>query len=294
MNDPTDLSKQAPPEAGGRHVCDTPLYKLVETRHGLFLANPGDHYIGRALVEYGEFSELEWKLLAQLAPSGAYVIEIGANIGAHTVSLAKSVGPAGHVVAIEPQPVVFQNLCANLALNGLANVQAINAGCGEEASRISFPRIDYTRPGNFGALPLDKLPADPGSPLQVPVRPLDEMIDLNALYLIKIDVEGMEASAIRGARSLISTHRPFLYLENDRIEKSPELIDLIHSLDYRAWWHMPRYFNPENFAEREANIYGGTVSANMLCAPRERDVTAPDLKAVENSTWHPFSHKGEK
>ena len=293
----TDLSKarELPaPSAGSRLICETPLYHLVETRHGRFLANPNDHYIGRALIEYGEFSEREWELLAQLAPPNAYVIEIGANIGAHTVSLAKAVGPRGHVVAFEPQPVLFQNLCANLALNGLTNVQAINAGCGEAEASLSFPRINYSQLGNFGGIPLDNLPPDPQSPFRVPVRPLDEMVDLRALHLIKIDVEGMEAAAIRGARGLIAAHRPLLYVENDRVEKSAELIALIESLDYRAWWHTPTYFNADNFAGREDNIYGGVISVNMLCAPKERPVTAPGLKPVDGSRWHPLAKLGEK
>jgi FkbM family methyltransferase len=266
----------------------------VETRHGLFLANPHDQYIGRALIEYGEFSEREWMLLAQLARPNAVIVEIGANIGAHAVSLAKAVGPGGHVVAIEPQPVVFQNLCANLALNGLTNVQAINAGCGEADASLSFPRINYTRLGNFGAIPLDRLPPDPNSPFRVPVRPLDALVDLKALHLIKIDVEGMEAAAIRGARGLIAAHRPFLYVENDRVEKSAELISLIESLGYRAWWHTPTYFNPENFAGRSDNIYGGIASVNMLCAPGERSVTVPDLKPVDGPDWHPLAKPAEK
>lgn len=293
----TELSKMGgspAPSAGSRLICETPLYQLVETRHGRFLANPHDHFIGRALIDYGEFSEREWSLLAQLARKNAWVIEIGANIGAHTVSLSKAVGPGGHVVAVEPQPVIFQNLCANVALNGLTNVQAINAGCGEAETQLSFPRINYAQLGNFGAIPLDHLPADPDSPFRVPVRPLDDMVDVKALHLLKIDVEGMEAAAIRGAQRLIAAHRPFLYVENDRVAKSAELIGLLQSLDYRAWWHMPTYFNPDNFAGRAANIYGGTVSVNMLCAPKEREVNAPNLKPVDGASWHPFARQAEK
>jgi len=289
MTDLRETGAFPAPSAGARLVRETPLYQLVETRHGLFLANPHDQYIGRALIEYGEFSELEWSLLAQMAPRNAVIVEIGANVGAHTVSRAKAVGPRGHVVAIEPQPVVFQNLCANLALNGLANVQAINAGCGEAEATLSFPRINYAHLGNFGAIPLDRLPPDPQSPFRVPVRPLDAMVDLRALHLIKIDVEGMEAAAIRGARGLIEAHRPFLYVENDRVEKSAELIALIESLGYRAWWHAPTYFNPDNFAGRKDNIYGGVISVNMLCAPKERSVAAPNLKPVEGPGWHPLA-----
>ena len=113
-------------------LLSTDLYKLVDARHGRFLCNPKDTYLGRSMIEYGEFSEAEWHLLARLAPENAVVVEAGANMGIFTVPLAKSVGLGGMVYAFEPQLPVFQQLCANLALNDLLNVQAFNAGCGAE------------------------------------------------------------------------------------------------------------------------------------------------------------------
>ena len=64
---------------------------------------------------------------AALIEPGDVVVDVGADIGALTVPLARAVGPAGRVLAFEPQPTVFQNLCANLALNDLLHVQAFNA-----------------------------------------------------------------------------------------------------------------------------------------------------------------------
>ena len=86
---------------------DDSIYKIVTGRHGVFLANPNDIFIGRALIRYGEFSELEWQVINQLTRPGTAVIEVGANIGAHTVSIARKVGPDGVLYAFEPQPVVF-------------------------------------------------------------------------------------------------------------------------------------------------------------------------------------------
>ena len=85
-------------------LLNTGFYRLVRGRHGLFLANPKDVYIGRAVIEYGEFSELEVQVLLQLVPTGGVVIEAGANMGALTVPLAKKVGRSGLVYAFEPQP----------------------------------------------------------------------------------------------------------------------------------------------------------------------------------------------
>ena len=85
----------------------TKHYQLVRARHGLFLANPNDVYIGRALLEYGEYCEHEVQLLAPLLSEGMVAVDAGANIGAVTVPLARAVGPGGLVYAFEPQPLTF-------------------------------------------------------------------------------------------------------------------------------------------------------------------------------------------
>ena len=109
---------------------------LVKARHGWFLANRYDRYLGAALIRYGEYSEIEHAFLASLLRPGENVIEVGANIGAHTVGMARAAGSAGTVVAVEAQPEIFQVLCANLALNGLSNVVAHPCGCGSRVDGL--------------------------------------------------------------------------------------------------------------------------------------------------------------
>jgi tRNA A58 N-methylase Trm61 len=92
------------------------LYRLAQTRDGKMLYNPRDVCIGASIERYGEFSYLEAALLVQLCSPGDTVIDVGANIGTHTVALSKRVGPQGFVYAFEPQQAVFQVLCANMAL----------------------------------------------------------------------------------------------------------------------------------------------------------------------------------
>src|SRR6185295_17083394 len=128
--------------------------KLVRGRHGLFIANPNDLYIGRSLIHYGEFSELEWRLLGRLCAPGDIVAEIGANIGAHTVALARTVGVHGEVLAVEPQPEIYRTLCANAMLNGLANVTALACGCGERTETLRIPDYDHGYAANFGSISL--------------------------------------------------------------------------------------------------------------------------------------------
>ena len=81
-------------------------------------------------------------------------VEVGANIGAHTVFLAQAVGPTGQVVAFEPQRVVYQTLCANLALNSIANTRVWQAAVGAAPSENIVPMLDPNTEHNFGGLGL--------------------------------------------------------------------------------------------------------------------------------------------
>lgn len=252
---------------------------IKDCRHGKMLYLRRDLYVGRSLDIYGEFSELEAKIFEQMVGPNHVVIEVGANIGAHTVHLAKLVGPQGSVIAFEPQRVIFQMLCANVAMNELFNVQTFHAAAGQHMGILKLPPLDYAAEENFGGVSLNSEAMGE----DVTVMALD-VLPLSSLHLIKIDAEGMESAVLEGARRLIAKHRPFLYVENDRKDKSADLIRLIEALGYRMWWHLPRLFNPDNFFQYPDNIFGGTVSANLLCLPMEvtlvmegfQEVSGPD------------------
>ena len=94
----------------------------------------------------------------------------------------------------------------------------------------------------------------------------------------------MELDVLKGGERLLETCRPVLYVENDRKEKSPALLAHILGLGYRAYWHIAPLFNPRNFFGAADNVFGNTISLNMLCLPSEvdqniqglREVTGPD------------------
>jgi hypothetical protein len=114
-----------------------------------------------------------------------------------------------------------------------------------------------------------------------PVRVIAlDSLDLPVAHVLKIDVEGMEADVLAGAKALIARCRPVLYLENDRRKKSAALIGLLDALGYACWWHMPPLFNPENFAGSQENIFPGIVSVNLLCLPKERPAVMEGFRKV--------------
>lgn len=262
---------------------------LVHGRHGVFLANENDVYVGCALIDYGEYSELEWRLLAQYCAPGDVVVEVGANVGSHSVGFAKRVASGGRVVVVEPQPFVFQALCANLALNCLANADAFNCACGEAEGVLEMRPVDYGARGNFGGVEMRGRGTLAGG-IEIAVRPLDALLRPYArVDLLKIDVEGMESAVLRGARATLERFRPVLYVENDRVDRSAELIELVQAFGYRAWWHVPPLFNPENYFGNAHDRYPNTGSFNMLCLPAGREPhDARGLSPVTDPTFHPL------
>jgi len=237
--------------------------RLRRCRHGVMLYNLNDIYIGSMLDRYGEFSEGEIDVFQQLLQPGMTAVEVGANVGAHTVAIAQLVGSRGRVLAFEPQLGVFQLLCANLALNAIENVEAHWAALGSAPGLIAVPRLDSRVRENFGGLAIGA--AQQGD--QVRLATLD-IFELPACHFIKIDVEGMEAEVIRGARETIRRHKPAIYAENDREDASPALISLLHELDYRCYWHLPAYVRIPNFRGDPENEFPNIVSINLLCVPR--------------------------
>lgn len=257
--------------------------QLVQTRYGPMLYNRNDQYVGGSLAAYGEFSHGETLMFEQLVGLGQVVVEAGANIGAHTVHLAQLVGEHGAVYAFEPQRLVFQALCANVALNQLVNVLTRQQGLGREAGEMVLPNVDPRVENNFGGLSL--LQSVQGE--KVAIVTIDSML-LSRCDLIKVDVEGMEEDVIIGAINTITKFRPTLYLENDRAEKSASLIRLLQSLNYRIWWHLSSLFNPNNFAKNSTNIFGGIVSINILCQPSESAKPVTGLREIldANEQWN--------
>lgn len=258
--------------------------KLVQAKYGYVVYNKNDIYIGRAIETYGEFSELEVDIFRQICQKNDVVVEVGANIGTHTLPLAQIVGLQGRVYAFEPQRIVFQTLCANMALNNITNVECFQVAASSEEGFVLIPELRYDLEGNFGGVSVNQFTQG----VKVSQVRLDEFLEITKLKLLKIDVEGMEAEVIKGARRIIKQFRPILYVENDRLEKSKELINLIRSLDYKIYWHLPPLYNPQNFTANSENIYPGIVSINMLCFPQTLEVNLQGFKEVIDPDFHPL------
>ncbi|MGH6932491.1 MAG: FkbM family methyltransferase [Dongiaceae bacterium] len=259
-----ELSPPAEKEASAKVALS--LHRSGPCRHGFMFWLKRDAVIGRALQLYGEFAESENRLMARFLRAGDMALDVGANIGTCTLAMARAVGPNGLVHAFEPQALVFQTLCANLAINGLTQVRAWPWAVGEEAgtARIPVPALDTDE--NFGAVQVQTT----GHTEAVPLVRLDD-IGIERAALLKIDVEGMELAVLRGAAALLQRCRPVVYFEAKKgFDDTVECLKLLRNRQYRMWWHFARFYDTGNMRGNRENVFPNQGDINALAVPVER------------------------
>ena len=102
------------------------------------------------------------------------------------VPLANAVGEEGTFIVFEPQPVLFQNLRANIALNGLRHVRTVNGTMGNWQGSVRPPKLEHTKPGTFGAHGIGTW--EDGD--TIGVLQLNDALKVSRCKFMKIDVEG--------------------------------------------------------------------------------------------------------
>lgn len=184
---------------------------------------PGEHIFSRikARKEPYEYDLLQF--MHQILGEGL-VIDVGANLGNHSIYFASVMGR--RVVAIEPEPGNLAALRRNVDANGLGDQVAIHAvAAWNEAGRIE---LEQQIEGNRGTFAGHEAAA--GS---IPAERLDSLIGDATVGLIKIDVEGAELRVIEGARGILERSRPILVVESHGPETTAALTALLAPLGYR-------------------------------------------------------------
>ena len=255
------------------HLVENDYIGVKRGRHGIFMFNRNDRFIGRSLELYGEWCEPEIELLRNFLRPGDTVVDVGANIGTHAVALAGAVGNTGSVWAFEPQPLPFQLLCGNVAINCLTNVRCFQKAVGDADGRASVPVLAPSESHNFGAVSINTGSAGE----DVELVKIDTL-GLKSCRLLKIDVEGMEPEVLGGARKTIEALRPILFVENNTLDKASRTIAAILDAGYKPWWNLALYYNKANFFGNQENVFSKCQpEANMLCMPDGTDPKIPTL-----------------
>lgn len=234
---------------------------IKELRWGNFILLRGD-MISNYASNYGEWCEVEVDLYKTLLSEGSNVIEIGANIGLHTIPLSKICGK-GSIICFEPQPPIFNMLCGNLAMNNILNVMPYNKAVGDRCGSVVIPVSSYDKPWNYGSFSIEKGYNSEGDYDASPAMQCIDLITIDAFTestglkvdFIKIDVEGYELNCIRGAVNTIKDNRPAIFCEAINKNITNEVVSFLSDLGYEGFWFIGNRYRQDNFFACPGQIY---------------------------------------
>jgi FkbM family methyltransferase len=192
-------------------------------------------------LRYGNPEVAESLWMEHNLHDGATVVDVGANHGIVSLECSLFVGPAGKVHAFEPSPAVRDRLRWHLDINHIQNVSVFGAAVGERCGRARLHI--YDRATGWSALSSSRSAAD--SVIDVDTVSLDQHCRTHAILsldLLKIDIEGHELFALRGARQLLAEKRIAAVLfeiggrtcRNAGVEPQ-ELLDELQSAGYAVY-----------------------------------------------------------
>jgi FkbM family methyltransferase len=216
---------------------------IAEIAPGLRLfIDLSDQVVGMGILR-GTYETAELELVREHLRPGATALDIGANVGLFTIHMANLVGRQGRVHAFEPFPAVADLLARSIVENSFAQrVEQVRAAVTDQPGLVDLfaGRDALNHSGSF-LLPDGARPEVPGDVLRVPAVRLDDHPLRRPVSLIKIDVEGAEPLALRGAERLLREDRPLVLAELNptqlaRVAKSSpgELIVEMEARGYAA------------------------------------------------------------
>jgi FkbM family methyltransferase len=170
--------------------------------------------------------------LRELVAPGDTFYDVGAHVGYYAVVMSRHVGPKGRVVAFEPLPVNLRFLRRHLRLNRCENAHLVEAAVGEHAGRATFAAAKGSGRGALGG--------SGGTSVRV-TRIDDVWADggTEPPTLIKMDIEGGELSALRGAGRTLHEHRPVVMLAVHGEDLRRECTSCLQAQGYELIWYKP-------------------------------------------------------
>jgi tRNA (mo5U34)-methyltransferase len=220
----------------------------------------------------GGFEKTELRFVEKLLRPGMIVLDIGAHHGLYSLLASKVVGRKGRVIAIEPSPRERRRLARHLRVNRCSNVHIESCAIGSESGPAEFFVVNGACDwGNSLRAPLVL-----GSTHQVrvEVRSIDDVLHrlgINRVDFLKIDIEGAELEALRGAARLLrGPARPAMLIEVQDLRTQPwghrarDIVEHLSSLEYR-WFALA----PDGSLHPISTALD-SYDANLVALPYER------------------------
>ena len=238
----------------------------------LFLSKKG---LALSISHYGTYEELESKIMEEKIEMGNIVVDVGANIGLHTLNMARIVGNTGQVFAFEPDPSNFEILKKNVKINNYRNIILEQKAVGDKHGRTTLYQSDH--PGKHRIFPQTE---QAKSQVQVELTNLDNYFDsdmTDKINFIKIDVEGLEFSVLKGMKNILKNSKKikilFEFMPENTMEVgfTPiELLNYLTSNDFKLYCmdnKTKKLLHVSNNEEivKLCSTTNNTINRNLFC-----------------------------
>lgn len=248
-------------------LCEDPVISVAEF-DGKFSLAAGSHLF-RRIVRDGQYEPALTERCRELLDRNRDVVDVGANVGFHTVMFSKAVA-GRRVLAVEPMPAAVGRLRKNIERNGVTSKVVVFEGVVSNAEGTvtinSVPGLE-----EYSSLGVMAHPSIAGMSIetrQVTARTLDQLIEEHGLDcgFLKIDVEGVEHLVLEGGQRTLLQHRPVILAElSDPLlrrngSSAKMIVNMLQSLRYEVTDPVYPY------------VPAGTRDfSEILCVPRLKD-----------------------
>lgn len=244
------------------HMDRFPEQLRYTTRTGITYQLDLREYVQRNLFLYGDYERNTMRHVRRLIRPGDTVVDIGGNIGFYALEMARLNAP-GRLISLEPNPAALDRFKANWQLNPAPkNIELLEHGLADKPGSftLSFNRGNLGSASAFGNAP---------ERVEVKVDTLDAVLDskgIERVDVIKIDIEGGELSALRGAeKTLANSARMMLVIEiiDEHCKRAGysgrELFDFIVSQGFTGYLPKPWPFAMKPIARYDPGYFDNII-----------------------------------
>ncbi|OIO31240.1 hypothetical protein AUJ77_00315 [Candidatus Nomurabacteria bacterium CG1_02_43_90] len=253
-------------------------YRTIETAHhghkfSLFIS-PKNGFIDKHIFLYGTYEPQILDLLVTYLKKGSTFVDIGANIGQHSMLAGSIVGDTGKVYSFEPIPYIYEQFLDSLKINHFERiVHAHNVALGKENKEESL----YVEKNNVGGSSIVSSKGKEGEKISITIKRGDELLEsLSRIDMVKIDVEGYEYEVLVGIKKTLKKHKPIIVLEFSGKLYSEKggtdggaILSLLRELDY-AMYDVEDYMKKITSTEEFLTPFTKEKSqCDILCLPKQ-------------------------
>lgn len=235
------------------------------------IVNPKNGTVDNEIFLQGVYEPSFLKVIKANLNIGDTYIDIGANIGQHSLFASRIVGDTGKVIAFEPVSKIYKQFKESVTLNNFENIKIHNLACGEEEKEMFI----YMTESNMGGSSL-VFGSDTRDKEKIHVVTADSILKAEPrVDFIKIDVEGYEYEALLGLTETLKTHHPKIMLEYSYdgykevgMNNDKKILDLLFALDYSLYdienndKQVPKLENNFDYTYFDDNKI---IQTNLLC-----------------------------